>query len=353
MPVGPPGDILGRSVTYGTQGSEAVGNQRAMMSRGQSLQPCPAENEYCSYPDSQQEMRCICSSMTRMDVCRSADCIKQTGESPTASRAVIQSRSTEQRNSDWGLPSREVIQSKGQDLDQSGQAAISPPSSRGLRAFSIPAAATDVPTGSPRLNKQYFVRHSRFYTVGRVFAVLWHENFNEAGAATTYKKTGQTYVSNKVSRGPYGEPIYSSIRRMVVVREDHGFCVCIQINTYGGRGLVKFGPDSKDVHMHSRIYMDHKAPKWLDAEPISKKKDIAVRRSSLEQRLSPASRVCYSRPHTVEHTVKSMDVGIVDSKSLASLLSQYAKENQVVSPEKVATSDNERTIPGIHCSSPA
>ncbi|OCT49165.1 hypothetical protein CLCR_11309 [Cladophialophora carrionii] len=170
------------------------------------------------------------------------------------------------------------------------------------------------------LGSRYTVRASRFFTPGRVFAVLWHETFGglEERSANS---------SIPITRGRFGEPIYSSIRRMVVVRADRGFSVCIQINTYGGRGLKKFANSLPDIQAHSIIYMDDNEPTYLHGEPRSSKAHISVKKASAEQRLALPSRLCYSRVHTVEHNVKSMDVGFVTEQSLPYVLHYFRETN--------------------------
>jgi len=169
--------------------------------------------------------------------------------------------------------------------------------------------------------------------VGRVFSVLWHEGLSETAKAPNTSR--DTYISKNgpVSVGRFGEMIYSTVRRMVVVREGKGFCVCIQINTYAGRGLNKFRNSNEDVQAHSIIYMDDTRPAWLLGEPRSKKNHIAVRKAGQEHRLDPGSRLCYARPHTVEHTIKSMNVGYVlgslEEGCLRDLLDYYAEMNNI------------------------
>jgi len=61
----------------------------------------------------------------------------------------------------------------------------------------------------------------------QVFALLWPEIFgNGAGNGS---KRGQTEPTDRVAIGNtrFGETVFSHIRRMVVVKEDHGFCLCL------------------------------------------------------------------------------------------------------------------------------
>ncbi|EXJ88151.1 hypothetical protein A1O1_05079 [Capronia coronata CBS 617.96] len=170
--------------------------------------------------------------------------------------------------------------------------------------------------------ERYIVRPSSFFKAGRVFAVLWYEpGMHMRGMSMTTRSTGDSTDS-------FGQAIYTTVRRMVVVREDHGFCVCIQISTYGGRGLAKFRRSHREVEAHSRIRMSGTEAKWLGEEPISSKQDIEVHPAS-GQRLDPSSRLCYSRPHTVEHTVKAMEIGRVAAPSLPYLMAYFQDANRV------------------------
>ncbi|OAL35346.1 hypothetical protein AYO20_05397 [Fonsecaea nubica] len=193
---------------------------------------------------------------------------------------------------------------------------------------SQPGSTTQIPRSEKAhgLDPRFVTRKSVFYQPGHVFAILWHEPFNDSQGYAGHSSR-QSYMNANVSIGLYGEPIYSSIRRMVVVRQDHGCSVCIQINTYGKRGLAKFATSPKDVDAHSIIYMDDTEPRQHPGEPASNKRPIAVTKATADQKLNSLSRLCYSQPHTVQHTVKAMDVGWVTKESLPYLLSYYQTIN--------------------------
>jgi hypothetical protein len=53
------------------------------------------------------------------------------------------------------------------------------------------------------------------------------------------------------------------------------------------------------------------------------KKAIAVEKASIEQKLSPMSRINYCKVYTVEHNVKAMNVGRVTRDSLGALLGYW------------------------------
>jgi hypothetical protein len=59
----------------------------------------------------------------------------------------------------------------------------------------------------------------------QVFALLWHES---AGGVGSGRNQARTDLSIPIAvTGRFGEEVYSHIRRMVVVKEDHGFCLCL------------------------------------------------------------------------------------------------------------------------------
>jgi hypothetical protein len=180
-----------------------------------------------------------------------------------------------------------------------------------------------------QLDSRFQPRSGAFYRLGTVFAVLWHV------PGSTEPPKGNTGATRVLTVGKYGEPIYSTIRRMVVVREGHGFCVCIQINTYGGRGLKKFTSRTQkgeifitraqqaEIENHSIIHMADTNPSYINGEPSTSRKAIPVDRAASYQRLGSDSRLCYSQPSTVQHNVKAMHVGQVKREYLPWLVHYY------------------------------
>ncbi|OAP64081.1 hypothetical protein AYL99_00053 [Fonsecaea erecta] len=184
----------------------------------------------------------------------------------------------------------------------------------------------------PRLDSSFCLRTSAFYEPGRVFAVLWHEPYsNIPGKAGNESRN--TYVSDNVSySNRFAEGIYSSIRRMVVVRQDHGCSICIQINSYGQRGLAKFKGSPRDIEAHSIIHMEDTLPQQQPSEPTTNKRPIAVKKTSPGNRgLNEWSRLCYSQPRTVQHTVKAQDIGLVTKECLP-YLKQYFQQANALPP---------------------
>ena len=145
------------------------------------------------------------------------------------------------------------------------------------------------------LDASYKLRKSSFFVVGRVFAVPWPEN---AGMAVS--TVASDWSSQTEGRGAYGQAIHDKIRRMVVVKNDHGFCLAAPVNTYSGRGLRKSGLSRGDIDAHAIIHMSSTKPSRLDDEPKMIKTPIEVEPSFPHRKLDVASRVNFKKVHTIE-----------------------------------------------------
>ena len=176
------------------------------------------------------------------------------------------------------------------------------------------------------LDHRYYVRPDgeKFFKVGRVFAMLWHESVG-------YPKGG--HLSNKEQfkpyrEGKYGEGVYSHIVRMVVVKERHGYCWCIQIHTYNGRGVLKPGFNQQDQKAHAIIHMDDTRPGSTSEEEmrLMTKKPIAVRAASSDQKLHVMSRLNFGAPYSIQMNVKVMDVGTIAEASMPAFESYWRNE---------------------------
>jgi hypothetical protein len=176
------------------------------------------------------------------------------------------------------------------------------------------------------LDHRYFVRPDggKFFKVGRVFAMLWHENVGDPkGGHLSNKEQFNAYRA-----GRYGEKVHSHIRRMVVVRERHGYCWCIPIHTYNGRGVMKPGFNKQDQRAHAIIHMDDTEPYSTSEEEmrLMTKNPIAVHAASPDQKLRIMSRLHFGAPYTVQMNVKVMDVGTIAQKSMSAFESYWRNE---------------------------
>ncbi|CAG8351116.1 unnamed protein product [Penicillium salamii] len=164
-------------------------------------------------------------------------------------------------------------------------------------------------TLDPRYKKQRDPRS--FFRVGRVFSMLWHENAGSNGNRHSKKVSPRS--SSQFIRGKYQEPIYSSIRRMIVVKQQRGCCWCVPIITYGGQGVAKAGIDRSK---HAVIYMRGDMPPAKEDEPAMTKQPLEVEPVRLEQKLDPMSRVNFGKVYTVEHNVKVLPQNVTMKRKL-------------------------------------
>jgi hypothetical protein len=171
----------------------------------------------------------------------------------------------------------------------------------------------------PRYRRR--VDAKRFFVCGRVFALLWHES---AGGS---KPNSESSFVAHTTQDRYGERVFSHIRRMVVVRERHGYCICIPISTYGGQGVLKHGLSLSEMKAHAVIYSSNTSPKidYRDKHLMAKK-PIAVDMASKEQKLDPMSRLNFSKPYSVEWNVKVMNIGMVMKESIPLLMGYFRRE---------------------------
>lgn len=160
-----------------------------------------------------------------------------------------------------------------------------------------------------RIDERYEVKDSAFFTYGRVLATLWHTSL---GTSRNDKRNSWTH------QGRFGEHVLSHIQRMVVVKEDHGSCWCVPINTYNGRGVAKFQANNRrDIEAHAIIFMsgtEATSPDWEHSMP---KEPIQVVPAGKDQQLDEMSRINYAKVHTLEHNVKVMNVGKISLSSMS------------------------------------
>ena len=166
-------------------------------------------------------------------------------------------------------------------------------------------------------------RWDDYFTRGRVFAILQH--LPNTRDATPVRDTASERHSVRVATDQYGDRIYTSIRRMIVVGRSRGFCWAIPISTYGGRGLNKPGLSPVNIQAHAIVHMSDTQPRWLVGEPRSSKRPIAVDPEN-NQQLHPASRLNFEKIHTVEMNMPVQRIGTVTDRSLPFLTDYFTQE---------------------------
>jgi len=166
------------------------------------------------------------------------------------------------------------------------------------------------------LDPTYKIRTANFYVIGRVFLAVWAEP--TGGGATSFTRG--------VMKNEFGELVFSKIRRFVVVRRGATYCTALPILTYGGKGVGKCGVTKSD---HAIIYTGSAVPRPQASEspgrgempmrPVA----ILVDPDSPDSALDPMSRIDFRAVHTVQYNIKAKALGLVNSRSLASLETMF------------------------------
>ncbi|KAL4878018.1 hypothetical protein BJY04DRAFT_120958 [Aspergillus karnatakaensis] len=164
------------------------------------------------------------------------------------------------------------------------------------------------------LDDRYMVQTPYYYRQGKVFSILWHEN--QGASQGTLVSAGPEY------RGRFGEPIYSTIRRMVVIKVFEQCSWCFAISTYGGRGVSKRGVDEST---HAIVYLRGRLPTSSSSERPMIKEPLEVAPDRPDETLDPMSRINFAKIYTVEHNVKVLPIGRITNASMIRFR-EYATE---------------------------
>lgn len=172
-----------------------------------------------------------------------------------------------------------------------------------------------------RLFKSFRLRDQprKFFTVGKVFLVLWVEPAGESITGVTGLEIGTTI-------GRFGERAFSKVRRFVVVREGDNYCSALPITSYGHRGVGKPGVNKSE---HSIIYTTKAPPDPLPGELPTRGENgmrpqaIRVDTDDPAEKLDHHSRLDYGKVHTIQHNIKVKAFGKVNPKSMYALINQF------------------------------
>jgi hypothetical protein len=163
----------------------------------------------------------------------------------------------------------------------------------------------------------------KFFTVGKVFMVLWVE---PKGESTKTLDTNIPVLEEGTSTGRYGEKVFSKVRRFVVIREGSNYCSALPIATYGKRGVGKPGVNKSE---HAIIYSGKRAPEPLDSEAAARGENgmrpeaIRVDLDDKNDKLDPRSRLDFGKVHTIQHNIKVRYFGQVHKNSMRALINQF------------------------------
>ncbi|TKA44657.1 hypothetical protein B0A54_04607 [Friedmanniomyces endolithicus] len=175
------------------------------------------------------------------------------------------------------------------------------------------------------LFSNFRIRRHDFFTLGRVFMILWSEPFGE-----TTTNIGSVIQNDRsmpgLFLGRHGERVYSKVRKFVIIREGRDFCTALPVVTYGARGVSKFGVTKFE---HGIIYTGSAVPEPLPAERPNRGERamnataIRVTPDAQGMKLDEMSRIDYAKVHTIEHNLKVAAVGVVHPASMEALITQF------------------------------
>ncbi|KAF5874234.1 putative heterokaryon incompatibility protein [Botrytis fragariae] len=170
------------------------------------------------------------------------------------------------------------------------------------------------------------LQQNEFWKVGRVFMVLW----TEPAADLKVPEAGGTRDGSHFSTTYLGQQAYSEIRRFVVMLKGHGNSICCPIHTYSNQATLK--PNLPAPLQHTIIHTTPEAPRehcyeasngqWVYENLILDAIQVNSERTDALGVLNPLSRLNYSKVYTVEHYVRVLNIGMVASNSIATLLEQ-------------------------------
>lgn len=170
---------------------------------------------------------------------------------------------------------------------------------------------------SEKLDSSFIIRNWRFFSIGRVFRVLWAE---PAGA-------NATAVTRNTFENVLGERVHAKVRRFVVIREGTHYCCALPIATYGGQGVAKPGVVKSE---HGIIYTGRNVPRPTKAELGTSANEERMRFEPVQvdpdsplNALDPMSRINFATVSTVQHNVKVSNVGKVNRDSMRILQQHF------------------------------
>jgi hypothetical protein len=169
------------------------------------------------------------------------------------------------------------------------------------------------------IDSSFFVRSRSFFSVGRVFAVMWNETASVTAAPVDYT------TSTSINQVKYADNyVYTNVRRFIVVRDKQEFCFGCPIFTYSGRATLKKGVRPNE---HAIAYTWGRSPQLLDGETGITKIPISVVKSETGPSLHIASRIYFGIHHPIQYNVKVKDIGYVPQQDIPNLIGNWREED--------------------------
>jgi len=121
--------------------------------------------------------------------------------------------------------------------------------------------------------------------------------------------------------------VFSQIRRFVIVGEDPNFQTGLPVSNYGGKRVATKKLTQKEQMAHAMVYSKGKHAAQLDGEPYFTKSPICIDTSISGYTLPSSSRLCYSKPPSLDCNVRVRHLGHVVQEHIPRLVLDYEKEN--------------------------
>ena len=164
-----------------------------------------------------------------------------------------------------------------------------------------------------------------FFEEGKVFRVLWAEpaGFDMSkGQGRKAKKSTTQAKAPSTTPGNFGELVYHGVKLFIVIERRESYSLALKINSYGGRGVAKFGTVKDE---HAIIYTGKEAPQPLPEE-IPPLGQPALRTPSIlvdadctgkpNRSLTQPSRLSFGKIYTIEHNIRTQSFGKVNKDSM-------------------------------------
>ncbi|GAB1741441.1 hypothetical protein NU219Hw_g6672t1 [Hortaea werneckii] len=194
-------------------------------------------------------------------------------------------------------------------------------SSAGIRAMML---ILGIGYQEEQLFPQYRTRSSTFFTLGKVFSLLWDEKIDQDSKRITALEPSTRPVAD-MSSGSAPKHFLSLKRYFVVIREGTHYCTALPIMSYGGEGVSAKGCIKND---HAIAFIGP-VPPTLRADEHPSPGESPMRRLSIRivadehEELSQTSRIDFGTVYTIHHNVKIKPFGRLHNDSIEPFNQQF------------------------------
>jgi hypothetical protein len=183
---------------------------------------------------------------------------------------------------------------------------------------------TSKASADDELDERYKSRKPRqagqFFVVGRVLSIVTHSDYT--ADPSKFRASNEKWLTRWNNRWGY---IFSHVQRYIVIRQGHGHCWALPINTYEGYATTKSGLSWDDIQAHAIAHSTGDEPALVTGERNLSKKPIAIDCID-NHRLHYASRLNFAKVATIEHNVRAMEIGMIAAESRAHLIAYFKME---------------------------